>query len=217
MDFCIIFDLDGTLIDSREDLSISVNLMRKDFGLEFLSVETITGYVGNGTRKLVERSLAGTSVDIDRAIPIMKQHYLEHLTDRTTLYDGVAEGLAELHSMGIPLAVITNKPIIPCRKILSHHNLLDIFGEVIGGDSGFALKPEPESLLHTVRKFSAPAASSWILGDNYTDMESGRRAGIKRCFASYGFGWRGEETPDSEVASFADFVDLIGAFRRRLL
>lgn len=209
VDFCIIFDLDGTLIDSREDLSIAVNLMRKDFGLDFLPVETITSYVGNGTRKLVERSLAGTSVDIERAIPLMKQHYLEHLTDRTTLYDGVAEGLAELHSMGVPLAVITNKPFIPCKKILDHHKLLDVFGEVIGGDSGFPLKPEPESLLHTIRKFSAPAATSWILGDNYTDMESGRRAGIRRCFAKYGFGWRGDETPDAEVASFADFVDFV--------
>ena len=216
MNTCIIFDLDGTLIDSREDLSAAVNLMRKDFGLEFLSVETITGYVGNGTRKLVERSLAGTPADVDLAIPLMKQHYLEHLTDKTTLYKGVAEGLAELHSMGIPLAVITNKPIIPCKKILEHHNLLNFFGEVIGGDSGFALKPEPESLLHTARKFSAPPAKSWILGDNYTDMESGRRAGLKRCFASYGFGWRGDETPDAEVASFADFVDLIRAFKCRL-
>jgi len=212
VDFCIIFDLDGTLIDSREDLSIAVNLMRKDFGLEELSVETITSYVGNGTRKLVERSLAGTCVDIELAIQLMKQHYLEHLTDRTTLYEGVSEGLAELHAWGVPLSVITNKPIIPCQKILEHHKLMNLFGAVIGGDSGFALKPDPESLTHVVRKFSVSPVNSWILGDNYTDMESGRRAGLKRCFAEYGFGWRAEEKPDAEVASFAGFVDFIKTF-----
>ena len=209
MNTCIIFDLDGTLIDSREDLALAVNLMRRDFGLSALRVEDVTSFVGNGARKLVERSLSGTSVNIDEALPLMKKHYLEHLFDKTTLYEGVAGGLAELRSTGIPLAVISNKPTGPSRKILEHFGICGLFREVIGGDSGFALKPDPESILHVVKKFAASPENSWILGDNYTDLESGRRAGLKRCFAQYGFGKQRNENFDFAAENFDIFVRYI--------
>jgi phosphoglycolate phosphatase len=209
MKSCIIFDLDGTLIDSRADLATGVNLMREEYGLPPLSLETVTNYVGNGAGKLAERSLQGAPVNLEKALSQMKKHYLEHMLEKTFLYEGVAEGLEKLSSGNSVMALITNKPTEPTEKILTHFAVRNYFSFVIGGTSGFALKPDPESLNHVIARTDATPEHSWILGDNYTDMESGRRAGIKRCFAKYGFGKKQEESCEAEADSFSDFVDKV--------
>ena len=129
----IIFDLDGTLIDSRRDLAAGVNHMRAHYDLSPLSLEMASSYIGDGVRKLVERSLQGADVDLDEAVRINKEYYFSHLTVYTTLYAGVADGLRRLASAGHKLALLTNKPGDPSRAILHHFELDHFFTSIIGG------------------------------------------------------------------------------------
>lgn len=209
MGFCIIYDLDGTLIDSRRDLCTGVNLMRKSFGLEPLALETVVSYVGNGARNLASRSITGTDIDLNEALARMKQFYAQHLTDDTYAYEGVQDGVKAIHRMGIPQAVITNKQSEAARRILDHFGILECFEVVIGGGDGFPLKPEPDSLLHVANTTGSDVKTSWIVGDNYTDLESGRRAGMQRCYAAYGFGNPREETYETTIRCFGEFAGIV--------
>ena len=114
----IVFDLDGTLIDSRHDLAGAVNYMRGSMGLEPLSAERVVSFVGNGIINLVRRSVADAEVDFDEALRRMKRYYADHLVDTTCLYPGVSAGLKELKESGITLAVLSNKPTAASAKIL---------------------------------------------------------------------------------------------------
>lgn len=209
---CIIFDLDGTLIDSRADLATGVNLMRGDFGLEPLPVATITSFIGDGARKLCERSLADSGIDVDAALPLMRRHYSEHLLDRTCLYPGVRDGLAELQSLHFDMAVVTNKPEEATRRLLAATNIESVFRFVIGAGAGFPLKPEPAALLHIMRESGGHPDHTWMVGDHYTDLESARRAGVIRVFAAWGFGNPQNEIFDFKADSFADLVTYVKRF-----
>ncbi len=208
MKTCVIFDLDGTLIDSRQDLTDAVNWMRAQFQLPPLALKQVVGYIGNGVKLLAERSLKGTDITLEQGLPLLKKYYHEHMVDNTCLYPGVAEGLTTLRHSGIKLAVITNKPHPATLEILKKLNAYDDFDTIIGGDSGFPLKPHPAPLLHFVEKCGAIPAQSWMCGDHYTDLEAGRRAGMKRCFAAYGFGTPKDEQCEYSVSAFPEFVSL---------
>ncbi len=203
----VIFDLDGTLIDSRKDLTKSVNLMRAHYGLEPLSLDTVCVFIGNGVRKLAERSLRDTGVDVEEALPIMKKFYLAHMNDATELYSGVKDGLQLLTDEGIQCGVITNKPHEAAETLLANLGVAHYFKEIMGGGDRFPLKPEPDALLHFIKACSANADCSWMVGDHYTDMEAGRRAGLKRCWAAYGFGDPREEQYDFKADSFMSFAE----------
>ena len=126
----VIFDLDGTLIDSRMDLTEAINHMRGTYQLPPLSMQTVSGFIGNGARALLERSLAGTSVDVDEAFERNKEYYLSHLTVHTTCYPGVLEGIKTLAKNGHKMAVLTNKPGKSSRLILDHFGVsADLGGE----------------------------------------------------------------------------------------
>lgn len=209
MNSCVIFDLDGTLIDSREDLTTGVNLMRAHFGLEQLPMPTVTSYLGNGARDLTIRALQGHDVDIEHALSLTKKFYSENMLVKTHLYPGVAGGLEKLHSSGWKLAVISNKPSPAANEILEKLKVKKYFSYVLGGDSSFPLKPDPASLIYVLNETSSLPEKSWIHGDNYTDLEAGRRAGIKRCFALYGFGRQGNESYDAAVNSFDGILKLL--------
>ncbi len=205
----IIFDLDGTLIDSRADLAAGINHMRKQFGLASLSLETVSGYVGDGVRKLVERSLQGAKVDVDDALQVNKDYYLSHLTVHTFMYPGVEEGLRHLVEAGHQLAVLTNKPGDPSRSILQHFNVDHYFTSIIGGGDVENLKPEPDGILQCLRTTGINAARAWMIGDHYTDLAVAGNAGIKSAFVRYGFG---EERGIEPSAYFASFPELVGYF-----
>lgn len=211
----IICDLDGTLIDSREDLTTAVNLMRAEYNLSAFDVATVTDYIGNGTRKLVERSLCGVDdnehiqIDIDEALDLMRKFYTIHMFDKTKLYPTVKEGLRILTEKGFKIAVVTNKPQKPCEKILAHLGMMDNFDAIFGGSSKYKLKPDPEMLYAVLKYTGSSSENSWMIGDNYTDLASGRCAGIKRCFADYGFGYQREESYDMKVGSFAEFAESV--------
>ncbi len=202
----IIFDLDGTLIDSRKDLTKAINLTREYYKLPPLDLDTVCGFIGNGARKLVKRSFKGTGVDIDDALPRNKKYYMEHIADETVLYPGVREGLQELVGTGRKLAVITNKPDEAAKLLLEKLDVAKYFDEIMGGGCGHPLKPEPDALLYFAEKWNADVKESWMVGDHYTDLESGTRAGMKCCWASYGFGDPKGLTYDLDAKSFAELV-----------
>ncbi|MDD3118097.1 MAG: HAD-IA family hydrolase, partial [Victivallales bacterium] len=208
MSGCLIFDLDGTLVDSRADLCTGVNLMRREFGLPPLPPEQVGGYLGNGTVALCERSLAGTGVDPVTALPLMKHYYSVHLLDQTRLYPGVAETLRRVDAAGWRLAVVSNKLETPCRDILDGLGVGALFPVICGGDSGFGLKPAPEPLFHVLETLQVAPEESYMVGDNYTDLAAGRAAGVGRIFAAYGFGAPHGETCDRQIQSFSELTTI---------
>lgn len=203
----IVFDLDGTLIDSRRDLAEAVNATRAMFGLPPFSPETVISYVGNGVKKLIERAFHDApQVKFEMALERYSRYYADHLTVHTRLYSGVAEGLKTMHEHGIKLAVVTNKPSSAAKVILGDLMVSEYLDALCGGDADVPLKPEPDSLLLFKERFKAH--DCWMVGDHYTDLEAGRRAGFRRAFARYGFGDPREEAPDFILDSFSDLVAL---------
>lgn len=205
----LIFDLDGTLIDSRADLAAGINHMRSSFGLAPLPLETVVGYIGNGVRRLVEGSLQGADVDVDQALRINKAYYCSHLTVHTTPYDGVEEGIRRLAAAGHQLAVLTNKPGEPSREILRHFGLMDCFTAIIGGGDVENLKPDPEGVFRCIALSGIDSVDTWMIGDHYTDLSAAENAGIKSAFVRYGFG---EERGHKTDEYFASFSELVGYF-----
>ena len=203
----VICDLDGTIVDSRADLTATVNHVRAHYNLPPLDIDTVTGYVGNGARVLIEKSLCGTSADIDEAYTIMQTAYHENILCKTTVYPTVIEGLETLKSNGYKLAIATNKPQAPTDSLLDALKLKDYFDIILGGSEEYALKPDPAMLHIAMQKTDSAPEMSWMIGDNYTDMESGYRAGIKTCFAEYGFGEKRDTTNTISVTSFAEFAN----------
>lgn len=202
----LIFDLDGTLIDSRADLATAVNLMRGHFGLPPLPVAAITRFVGDGVRMLVARALEGTAVDVDEAVRVQNPLYRAHLHDATVLYPGVAEGLRALRAAGHTLAVATNKPADATELILDHFGVRALFASVLGGGSTPRLKPHPDMVEAAMAASGFDRDRTWVIGDNHTDLECARRAGVRSLFCTYGFGDRREEAPAATAASFDDIV-----------
>lgn len=203
----IVFDLDGTLIDSRADLAAGINHMRMHYGLEPLSLESISGYVGDGVRLLVERSLQGAAVDFEEALQINKDYYASHLIVHTTLYDGVAEGIPRLAEVGCKLALLTNKPGDPGRGILKHFGLDGYFSVIIGGGDIDKLKPEPDGVFKCMEVADAAASNTWMVGDHYTDLAVAENAGVQSAFVEYGFGDRRKYEASEKFASFAQLVE----------
>jgi len=179
--------------------------MRRHYNLPSLPAKTITAFVGDGIRKLVERALEGQNIDIDEAVRINYEFYLRHIHDETVLYPGVAEGLTALFSQGHALALISNKGAEASKIIIAHFNILNLFSSVIGGDSGLPLKPEPDTVLETMRRTNTGAADTWIIGDNHTDLAAARNAGVKSVFVTYGIG---NALKEKSSLTFGDFNSL---------
>ncbi|MBI3987638.1 MAG: HAD-IA family hydrolase [Lentisphaerae bacterium] len=214
----LIFDLDGTLIDSRRDLCTAVNLMRGHYALPPLPLDTVAGFVGDGVRKLVIRSLPESGVNPaiggtnpDEAVRLMIGFYRAHLTDETVLYPGVRAGMEALWKAGFTLALISNKVVEACETLLRHFGIRPFFSSVLGGDSGPALKPDPAAILETLRALQADPGRTWMVGDHVADLQAARAAGVRSVFVTYGIGHKGAETPDK---TFDAFNDLAGFFLR---
>jgi phosphoglycolate phosphatase len=202
----LMFDLDGTLIDSRHDICIAVNLLRANYDLPPLSIETVTSYVGDGIDRLVERSLRGYPVNIEKATRECAEYYRRHLYDETTLYPGVFDGLQRLYKAGYLLALISNKPAAACREILQHFEVKMLFAVVLGGGDTKHLKPHPEPLQSAMSILKANPADSWMIGDHKTDLEAARRAGIRSGFIKYGMGEQGGELATRVFESFEEMT-----------
>ena len=189
----VIFDLDGTLIDSRADLALAVNLTRQDLGLPPLPQDQVVGYVGEGVRELLTRSLPECPERVEQALGINQRHYRAHLLDRTVLYPGVRAALEAFRALGTRLMVVTNKPREFTGLILEGLGVSPFLSSVVGGGDLPELKPDPAPLFLALERAGCSPEGSWMAGDHFTDLEAGRRAGMKRCYCRYGFGDPGEE------------------------
>jgi len=187
-----IFDLDGTLIDSKADIAQAVNLALTQFRLPSLPVSRVAEFVGEGVQKLIERVLreiSGQDADPERVhemIKVFKSNYEEHMLDSTTLCDGVADALAQLS--WAHFAVVSNKPEKFSRLILQGLGVADRFEVILGGDSVDKRKPDPAPLLEAMAQCNCGPEDSVMVGDSATDIVSGKAAGIISCGVTGGFG-----------------------------
>jgi phosphoglycolate phosphatase len=186
-----IFDLDGTLVDSRADLAASINVARVSLGLGPLPEETIEGYVGEGLARLIDRAMGPEAAHLhDEAARLFRAHYAEHLLDHTRAYDGVVGLLASLHEGGAPLTVATNKPEVFARAILRGLGLERFLLDVVGGDTLAARKPDPLPLLHLCERFGVAPSRALMVGDSRIDALAAHGAQMPLCAVSWGIGRR---------------------------
>ncbi|WP_367106628.1 phosphoglycolate phosphatase [uncultured Psychrobacter sp.] len=214
----LIFDFDGTLIDSVPDLADATNTMLKQLGLPTYSLETIKKWVGNGSRVLVERALVGkievaagdlTTKEADYAEQIFLEAYSNIETSKTIAYPDVDSGLKQLRDAGFTLALVTNKPIRFVPKILQSFGWQDLFAEVMGGDSLPTKKPDPAPLLHVCEKLAIHPDEAVMIGDSKNDILAGQNARMDTLGLSYGYNY-GQDIHDFHpTKTFDNFAALI--------
>ena len=187
----VIFDLDGTLVDSLADLSDSVNLMLESYGFPTHEMEQYRYFVGNGSKKLMERTLprdkAASAEFVEEALVKYKAIYKERLLEKTRPYNGVRELLAELKSRGIPLAVCTNKHNDAALTIVKILFAPGTFEEVLGDRPGFPKKPNPATPLEIASHLGVKPDEVAYLGDTSVDMETAVHAGFLPVGVLWGF------------------------------
>lgn len=184
----LIFDLDGTLIESKWDIAASVNLTLAELGLPQRPLEEIFGFVGDGVKKLLRQAVGDNNPDrFDEALRVFRGHYLAHCLDRTRFYPGIERALQ--HFARPNKAVATNKSIEFTNVILKGLGAQH-FQFVVGGDNGFGLKPEPGMLLHIMDRLQASPDRTVLVGDSTNDINGGHNAGIRVCAVGYGMGNR---------------------------
>lgn len=199
-----VFDLDGTLVDSRGDIAAAVNLARGDLGLGPLAPEEISGYIGEGVRRLMERAIdSDLHGQLESAIARFRFHYRDHLLDTTRPYPGVPALLETLAARGARMAVVSNKPRDFSEAILRGLSLLSHFDLVLGGDSLPERKPRPEPLLHVLAALGALPARALMVGDSRIDVLAARAAGLSVCAVTWGL----EERATLEVLGPDYLVD----------
>lgn len=198
----IVFDLDGTLIDSRRDLADATNAMLVELGAAPLSTDTVAGMVGEGASVLVRRALEAGGLDPETpdALNRFLARYDERLLMHTRAYHGIVETLARLKT-SCSLAVLTNKPMQATTRILEGLMLDRYFDRVVSGDSPYGRKPNPAGLQHLIAAAGATPQSTVLVGDSRIDLETARRAGARICLARYGFGFtfRDGDLRDDEI------------------
>ena len=194
-----VFDLDGTLIDSKMDLVLSVNAMLRQTGRAELPVEQISSYIGYGAPQLIASAL-GPGADEEQcreAYGVFLSHYQEHKLDQTRPYPGVAEALHAL--AGYPLAVLSNKPAKQSVEILEELKLAQFFRAVYGGDSFAKKKPDPGGALAILKGLGVPPEESAMVGDSDVDVQTARNAGMMAVGVNYGFGQHDREKQPADV------------------
>lgn len=190
----VIFDLDGTLIDSRLDLVHSVNAALRHIGHAELPEHVIASYVGDGAPVLIQRALGGEKIEesvVRKGLEFFLSYYREHKLDHTTVYAGISEALSSIQQStnGSPrkLAVLTNKPVIPSKAIVEALGLAPYFQQVYGGNSFQTKKPDPEGARKLLQETGVRPEQAVIVGDSHTDIETGHNAGLWTVGVTYGF------------------------------
>jgi len=189
----LIFDLDGTLIDSRLDLIHSVNAMLRHLERPELPGDVIASYVGDGVAMLVQRAL-GNPKDEDllkRAMEYFLAYYHDHKLDFTKPYEGIREALQVMkhgvNGSSRKMAILSNKPVNPCRAIVQALGLGDFFEQIYGGNSFPSKKPDPRGAQAILREAQAVPEETLMVGDSSVDVKTGRNAGLWVCAVTYGF------------------------------
>jgi phosphoglycolate phosphatase len=209
----LIFDLDGTLIDSKLDLVHSVNATRVLLNLPPISNEVVASYVGNGAPILIRRALgaSATESDIQRALEYFLAYYREHMLDNTRLYPGVKDALDRLHEAGTKMAVLTNKPVRFSRSLVEGLGLAQHFFQVYGGNSFDQKKPHPIGVETLLGESGIARDCTIMVGDSAVDIRTARNASVKACGVTYGFQPEGflEDPPDILVDNMTQLADYV--------
>lgn len=222
-----IFDLDGTLIDSGRDIALAANFTRGHFGLPELPLETVTGYVGDGVAKLLQRTLGHdvhTGLTLEAGLPVSEEmhteamsvfadHYGRHLLDNTRPYPGVLETLA--HYRQFPLAVATNKPRIFTDAILSGLHIDGAFGVIVAGDETPARKPDPEHLRLCLKQWTVEPGEVVVVGDSPNDIMAAKALGAVAVGCTYGLVAPGLIKAAGPDLIIDDIKELAGLFPSR--
>jgi phosphoglycolate phosphatase len=186
----VVFDLDGTLIDSRRDLAESVNALVVERGGRELPLDTVTAMVGEGAALLVRRALtaAGLEPDVESALPRFLDIYDQRLLVHTVPYPGTLDMLDTVRAAA-RLAVLTNKPQHHTERVLRGLQLSPYFSDVVGGDTAHGRKPDPAGLRYLISQANGAASTTTMIGDSAIDLRTARAAGVRVCLARYGFGF----------------------------
>ncbi|MFG6467396.1 phosphoglycolate phosphatase [Roseateles sp. BYS87W] len=185
-----ILDLDGTLVDTLGDFVAVLHVTLADLGLPTVSRTFVEHTIGRGGENLVRQTLAHVGAEpalFDRAWALYQQHYAVVNGEHAAVYPGVLEGLQALRARGVPLAVLTNKPVAPARELLQRKGLDGFFTHVFGGDSFERKKPDPLPLLKTCEALGTAPSATWMVGDSRNDAEAAHAAGCPVVLVTYGY------------------------------
>jgi phosphoglycolate phosphatase len=211
----LIFDLDGTLVDSKLDLVHSVNAARGLMSLAPISEELVSSYVGNGVAVLMRRALGpeASEAEVQRAIEFFLGYYRDHMLDNTRLYPGVKEGLDRMLESGAKMAVLTNKPVRFSRAIVEGLGLGSQFFQVYGGNSFEQKKPDPIGIEKLLEESGIPRERTIMVGDSGVDIRTARNANVRACGVSYGFQPESfeQDPPDIVVDDMNQLADYVVA------
>ena len=205
-----VYDFDGTLVDTFEDIASAVNLTLAEMNLRSLKRETIRGNIGSGVVNLMTRSLVDSGCDdTETAVSLFRKHYNRHLLDQTKLYPN-GRAIVE-HFSHKKHAILSNKPISFIEKILKALNFLSPFDSILGGDSLKEQKPNPIGLQFLMKKFNYPAKEVLMIGDSAIDVKTGKHAGVITCGVTYGLGEPGflhDSKPDYLIDNLSNLKSL---------
>ncbi|AAC07313.1 HAD family hydrolase [Aquifex aeolicus] len=203
----ILFDLDGTLIDSAKDIALALEKTLKELGLEEYYPDNVTKYIGGGVRALLEKVLKDKFRE--EYVEVFRKHYLENPVVYTKPYPEIPYTLEALKSKGFKLAVVSNKLEELSKKILDILNLSGYFDLIVGGDTFGEKKPSPTPVLKTLEILGEEPEKALIVGDTDADIEAGKRAGTKTALALWGYVKLNSQIPDFTLSRPSDLVKLM--------
>lgn len=213
----IAFDLDGTLLDSAPDLGAAINVMLTDLGANTVCDQVSRRWVGNGMPKLVQRAMAHADIadcEYQRAFTSFTSAYAADSSSRSSLYRGVAQALAQLQQLAMPMALITNKAERFLPQLLADFKLESYFSVVLGGDTLAEKKPHPMPLLHVCQLWSIEPQQLLMVGDSKNDIQAGQAAGAQTLGLTYGYNY-GEHialsNPDRVADNLLELVELLAS------
>ena len=185
----VILDLDGTLVDTAEEIALALNETLAGLGLAVVSLEAATALIGRGVHSLVERAVeqVGATADLDRAVEIFEARYERLVATRATLFPGVKEGLDAMQAAGLKLGVVTNKPRLFTDKLLSYLDVGKMFDTVVAGDDGIRRKPFGDMLAAAAKKMGVGIDETLMIGDSDNDVLAARDAGCLVWCVPYGY------------------------------
>lgn len=207
----VLFDLDGTLVDSLEDLTAAVNHLLAEFGKPALAAVDVRRLIGKGARNLVQKALpTASNEELERGLELFLEFNARHIADRSRLYPGARETLEQLSAAGLKLAVVSNKNESLSRLILQTLDAERYFSVICGADSCSEMKPSPLPLLQVMEQLGTTTDTTVMVGDSINDIQAGRRAGIATIGCSWGFGYP-DELADADrcAASCAELLQFL--------
>ena len=208
MKYDIVFlDLDGTLVDSGADIAASLNWALKREGEPQLPEKRIIAAIGGGVPVLLDRTIGPSHPKRERIHAGLREHYSEHLLDRTTLYPGVRETLERIT---VARVLVTNKPEGMSKKLLAGLGVDHLFAGIYGGEGRLPRKPDPAAVLEALDRFKVANARAILVGDSGVDIATAKAAGIRSCAVTYGYSSPGElDGADFRIARFDELTGLL--------